>query len=357
MLETLSRKNTDRTAADTSNTETTNVSTSADNISFTSTGFELTGLGGGSNQNGNTYVYYAVAGGLDSITTFNETGTLHSRVKANPTYGQSIVTYKGNSGNRTIGHGLSSAPEVIIAKNRSSAQEWLVYHHSLTDAKDKYLRLDTTAAVGDNTFWNDTAPTSSVFSVGDSQPINSGHGNEYFAYCFHSVTGYSKFGSFTGNGGSQTITTGFRPAFLLLKRSSNTSGWYILDNTRSPTNPAKKNLSPNESSAESTASSGINFTDTGFQENGFINDNGQTVIYMAFADKREYAYWLDQSGNNNDWTSNNLTETDISVDSPTNNFATLNFLDRGGTLNLKHGALHYQKYFRDDKRYYGWQCQ
>ena len=258
----------------------------------------------------------------------NDNGSTTSYVSANPTYGQSVVSYTGQSGAQTIGHGLSSTPEMIIAKNRSSVQEWLVYHHSLTDAKDKYLRLDTDGAVADNTFWNDTAPTNQVFSVGDSQPINSGHGNDYIAYCFHSVTGYSKFGSYTGNGSTTgpTVTLGFRPAFVLLKPSSADDHWNIYDTTRDPQNPINHILFPNRTNAEA-AQQDIEISDTGFQlktTNTGSNGNGTTYIYMAFADKREYAYWLDQSGNNNDWTSVALTESDISLDNPSNNFCTMN---------------------------------
>ena len=301
-------------------------------VNMTDTGFTIQATAGQWNASGGTYIYMAFAGGMDSISDYNTDGSSDSRVKANPTYGQSVVSYTGQSGAQTIGHGLSSAPEMIIAKNRSSAQEWLVYHHSLTDAKDKYLRLDTDGAVADNTFWNDTAPTSSVFSVGDSQPINSGHGNDYVAYCFHSVTGYSKFSSFSGNGSTtNAITTGFEPAFVMLKRTDTANDWIMIDNVRADVSGTDDNeLHANATIAEQNDER-LDFTSTGFtlkSSAAAVNASGGTYIYMAFADKREYAYWLDQSGNNNDWTSNNLTESDISVDSPTNNFPTLNPLHK-----------------------------
>jgi hypothetical protein len=297
-------------------------------IDFTDTGFTFNNYG--YNDSGATYIYMAFAGGMDSISDYNTDGSIDSRVKANTTYGQSVVSYTGASGAQTIGHGLSSAPEMIIAKNRSSAQEWLVFHHQMatSNSEQKYLRLDSTQALGTNTFWNNTAPTSSVFSVGDSQPINSGHGNDYVAYLWHSVSGYSSIGRYTGNGSATgpSVTTGFRPAWIMIKPSTVADHWNVYDTTRDPQNPINHLLFPNRTNAEGTGQD-IEISDTGFQiktDNTGSNQNGEYYIYMAFADKREYAYWLDQSGNNNDWTSNNLTESDISVDSPTNNFATMN---------------------------------
>ena len=303
------------------------------NIDFTSNGFTLQASQGDVNGNNDTFLYMAFAGGTDSISDYNTTGTIDSRVKANPDYGQSVVSYTGESGAQTVGHGLSSAPEMVIVKNRSSDQEWLVYHTSNTSAPETdYLRLDTDTATGDNTFWNDTLPTTSVFSVGDSQPVNSGHGNSYIAYCFHSVSGYSKFGGYTGTASSNAITTGFTPAFVMIKRT-NTNGehWYMYDNVRDTDGSMQEPLTANQNSAESGNSSlQIDFTSTGFTlvgANAGINASNDTYIYMCYADKREAAFWLDQSGNNNDWTGNNLTESDISLDSPTNNFCNLNTLD------------------------------
>jgi hypothetical protein len=291
------------------------------------------------NQSGVTYVGWNWDMGGSNAN--NTTGSTNSVVRANPTYGQSIVSYTGQSGAQTIGHGLSSTPEMIIVKNRSSAQEWLVYNHQMasSNSEQKYLRLDTTQGLGTNTFWNNTAPTSSVFSVGDSQPVNSGHGNNYVAYLWHSVSGYSSIGRYTGNGNATgpSVTTGFKVAFLLIKGSTVAENWNIIDATRSPTNVGNKaRLQANASGAEG-ATWACDFNANGFQiksTDGEVNTNGEYYIYMAFADKREYAYWLDQSGNNNDWTSNNLTESDISVDNPSNNFSTFNPLDPQGTTSI-----------------------
>lgn len=320
-------------------------------IDFLDNGFQLKSSYDEINVNNGKYVYMAFAGGVDSMSAFNTDGTSESRVKANTTYGQSIVTYKGKSGSQTVGHGLDSAPEVIIVKNRDVTNESRMYHASLPaggsyNAEQYSLRLDSTAGEADSTYWNDTAPTSSVFSVGDSQVVNSGHGNNYVAYCWHSVSGYSKINRYTGNGSSTgtVVNCGFRPAFVVIKNATQSSNFYIYDNVREAEDEKGKVLHWGSATGDTSDNERLKFTDTGFQlthTDTDLNGNGTIYVYMAFADKREYAYWLDQSGNNNDWTSNNLTESDISVDSPSNNFATLNPLDKNGTITLSEGNLYY----------------
>lgn len=289
----------------------------------------------------------------DDIQIFeaNTDGSITSSVKANPTYGQSIVGYNsGASGDKTVGHGLSSAPELIITKSRDSATyNWSAYHADVIDTTTKFLRFNTTDAIitAGSSIWGSALPTSSVFG------ITSGNGvvanTDCIAYCFHSVAGYSSFGSYTGNGSSAgpTVTTGFAPAFVMIKRTDSAADWQMYDNVRDTTNPITVTLAANKADAESTFASGydIDFNSTGFQivtgPSTAINASGGTYIYMAFADKREAAFWLDQSGNNNDWTNNNMQESDISLDSPTNNFATLNPLDRYPStyLTLSEGNL------------------
>jgi len=267
----------------------------------------------------------------------NTSGSNVSRVRANPTFGQSMVRYTGTGGPDTVGHGLSGAPEMIIVKNCDNAgNEWVVYHANNTAAPETdYLRLDTTAATADYGFWNDTAPTSSVFTVGDLRPVNGAWGDRYIAYCFDSVAGYSSFGTYDGDGtydGSNTVNCGFEPAWVMIKCTNDTESWWIFDNTRnSPGTTAKNRIAADSTGAEttggSTGSDWIQLTSTGFkmtgQGGGTNGGSGQKYVYAAFADKREYAYWLDQSGNNNDWTSVNLTESDIVLDTPSNNFCTL----------------------------------
>ena len=289
---------------------------------FTTDGFKV-GTHAGGNSNGQTYVAWNWDMGGSNAT--NTAGSIQSTVRANAAYGQSIVSYVYGSGAQTIGHGLTAAPELILMKNREYTHNWDVYHKDVGNTK----RLILNSTVAPETYsgvWNDTTPTSSVFSTNNW--LTNGH--NVIAYCFHSVTGYSKFGSYegTGSGGSPTVTTGFKPAFIVAKDVDGVDSWRMYDNTRTP-NIGETILYPNLSNAEDSSAISTNWhfttSSTGFTLNtANSNTNGRTYIYMAFADTREYAYWLDQSGNNNDWTSNNLTESDVMVDSPTNNFATWN---------------------------------
>jgi len=292
--------------------------------SFNTDGFNV-GSSGSVNSSSDTYVAWNWDMGGSNAT--NTDGSINSTVRANASYGQSIVSYTGtasSSNTDTVGHGLSQKPELYFLKNRDTANSWLV-RTDIIDGSSDYLLLDSTQAKADSGV---NYANSSVFSLGASNGDN-GSGDAQIAYCFHSVTGYSKFASFSGNGSASgaTQTCGFKPAFVLIKRSSSTGDWRLWDNTRTPqSGTALNHLLPNSSAAENT-SIGIEFLDTGFKcksADSEINASGSTYIYMAFADTREYAYWLDQSGNNNDWTSNNLTESDVMVDSPTNNFCTWN---------------------------------
>ena len=285
----------------------------------------------------------------DNGTDHNATGSINSQVRANPTYGQSIVSYTGNSStNQTVGHGLSSTPDIIIIKSRDDASAyWSVINPRRVSAADpNILYLNDTMAEADSTnIMGDNLPTSSVFGVDDYDGTNK-NGDDFIAYCWHSVTGYSSIGTFTGNGSATgpVVTCGFAPAFVMIKGATVLDDWVIYDNVRQPSfQPARGIIYANQSAAEDVSNSTwFTLSSTGFQYNatgtGF-NVDGQTYVYMAFADKREYAYWLDDSGNNNDWTSNNLTESDISVDSPTNNFPTLNPLAKDSNITLSEGNL------------------
>ena len=279
----------------------------------------------------------------------NTNGSGTSYVTANDTYGQSLISYVGTSGAKTLGHGLSAAPEVILVKNRSSSQEWLMYHANNTaNPETDYLRLDTTAATADNTFWNDTAPTSTVFSVGDSQPVNSGHGNEYVALAFRSVTGYSKFGTYTGDAStdhSLSVTLGFKPAFLMVKRTDSTGNWVMVDSARNPNpNDIDFYVKADNGDVQSQQSGELfKFTSTGFTLGANladINANSGTYVYLAFADTKEYSYYHDHSGNNNDWNHFNLDESKVSIDTPNNTFATLSPITKSGTATLSDGNLY-----------------
>ncbi len=303
-------------------------------VDFNSNNFTVDSTDDRWNRSGDTYIYMAFAGGMDSISDYNTDGSIDSRVKANPTYGQSVVSYSGNgSDGATVGHGLSSAPDMVIVKDRDGTPSWSVGHVGLGTNEVLLLNQSSAKANCTTDFSNGGvgARGSSHFTLEagtvDANNVNTNN-NKYIAYCFHSVTGYSKFGSYTGNGSANHAITGlgFKPAFLLIKRTNSAHDWVITDNTRNPNEPLT--LLANTSDAESNQDGDdvTSLDSDGFTlgVNARTNGNNDTFIYAAFADKREYAYWLDQSGNNNDWTSNNLTESDISVDSPTNNFATFN---------------------------------
>jgi len=255
--------------------------------SFDKNGFNL----GSSNQVNGAYSYVGWAWDAgDGDPVSNTDGSITSTVKASPTNGFSIVSYTGNgTAGATIGHGLSSAPDMMIVRRRTVASGWMVYHSANTaNPETEYLSLQATdATTDDNTRWNDTAPTSSVFSVGTAGATNAS-GSTYIAYCFHDVTGKQKFGTYDGDGttdGSLEINVGFRPGWLMIKRTDSAHDWSIIDASRSPFNPTTKELLANTSDAEGTAQR-VNFTDTGFQlvnNGGRVNANGGTYIYAAFA--------------------------------------------------------------------------
>ena len=307
---------------------------------FNTDGFSL-GTGGSVNDNGSTFIAWSWDMGGSNAT--NTDGSITSTVRASTTYGQSIVTYTGTGSAATVGHGLDSAPNMIILKCRSDAGgDWKVQHTGLTDG-DKVLYLNDSVVEQDESDKFGAFAGATTFPLNGSHASVNGSSKTYVAYCFHDVTGYSKFGSYTGDGSSsKQITTGFKPAFVMIKNVDTAYRWYMLDNTRDPSNPAYHRLFANNNDSESTNSNILEFNDTGFNlitSDSEVNKNNDTMIYMAFADNREYAYWLDQSGNNNDWTSVNLTESDISVDSPTNNFATLNPIAGGTNATISEGNL------------------
>ena len=254
--------------------------------SFDSDGF-TTGSEQDTNHSGNNFVAWNwLAGGTASSNT---DGDITSSVSANTTAGFSIVSYTGTGSNATVGHGLSSAPAFIIFKDRSTTKDWFVYHQSISPSTGGKLNL-TVNPSADSSYFQNTATTSSVFSIGTANTVNPS-GNNMIAYCFAEKKGYSKFGSYTGNGNADGtfVYTGFKPAFVMTKRSSNTENWYIIDNKRSPFNPPLNALSPNLSHAEDTNATGRiqDFLSNGFKlrtSDTAVNGSGDSYIYMAFAE-------------------------------------------------------------------------
>ena len=254
------------------------------------TSFDSDGFGQGqnndTNENSQTYVSWNwKANGAGSTNT---DGSITSTVSANTTSGFSIVTYSGNGiGGATVGHGLGSALGLIILKCKSTAAtSWQMFHKSLGATKSINLD-DTAAAFASTAYWNDTAPTSSVFSLGTGGDLNNVN-RTYVAYCFAEKQGYSKFGSYVGNNSNDGsfIYTGFKPAWVLIKRYDAAASWFIFDNKRDTDNPLSQTLLPNLSNAEGTETSPpIDFLSNGFKMRyAHPNFNTGSYIYMAFAE-------------------------------------------------------------------------
>ena len=250
--------------------------------SFDSDGFTLNN-GSPCNGSGNSVVGWNwKANGSGSANT---DGSISSTVSANTTSGFSIVTYTGTGSAATVGHGLGSAPSVIIQKKTSASATWLVKHPGI--GTNGYIRLDATnASATDSAVWNSTDPTSTVFSIGTDATIN-GSGATSVAYCFAEKTGFSKFGSYTGNGNANGsfIFTGFKPAWLMIKRTSTAEDWVMHDNKRDPHNEVNSYLLASTSNANTTASVELDFLSNGFKfRTSSQNTSGENYIYMAFAE-------------------------------------------------------------------------
>jgi len=217
----------------------------------------------------------------------NTDGSITSTVSANPTAGFSIVTYTGNGSTGTVGHGLGVAPSMMVFKERSTTRDWIVYHKVLGAGYRVFLNLSDASGASSANF-NNTSPTSSVFSIGATTATNENSGT-YVAYCFADVEGYSKFGGYTGNGSADGpfIYTGFRPAFVIIKKTSGPMAWNIHDSTRSAYNVSDKFFYANDAGAERVdpemdlLSNGFKLRTTDFT---YVNQSGGTYIYMAFAE-------------------------------------------------------------------------
>jgi len=253
---------------------------------FTSDGFNL-GTEVGVNGNGATYASWNwKANGTGSSNT---DGSITSTVSANTTSGFSIVSYTGTGANATVGHGLGIAPKFLIVKNRSSVTSWGV--QTSTGAGFEMNLNNDEAQTATSVYWNSTNPTSSVFSVGTNAATNNS-GDNMIAYCFAEVKGFSKFGSYEGNGNvdGPFIYTGFKPAFVLIKKYSAANDWHTHDNKRDTFNPETRYLQPNTSAVETNdTGKALDFLSNGFKlrtTHGSHNGaTGQFFIYMAFAEE------------------------------------------------------------------------
>ena len=228
---------------------------------------------------------HKILSGGSLLSNYNPGSTIYpTRISANVDAGFSIVSYTGTGSSGTVGHGLSSAPEMVIVKNRTSDASWGVLFNTVDGSTDYiYLNL-TNAAVNSSWGWS----TSNVLTLGGGGAEVNGNGSDHIAYCFHSVDGYSKVGSYTGNGSTDGtfVHTGFKPAYVMVKETTNSRDWQVKDNTRNEYNVTDLALQPNQSYAEASN----NFLD--LLSNGFkmrstslgSNNNGGTYIFLAFAE-------------------------------------------------------------------------
>lgn len=281
-----------------SNTTTAETTESTGLTAFTADGFTVGSLAQ-VNTNAATYVAWlwdaASANTTIPVNAYGSTPSIASTVRANTTAGFSIVTYTGTGANATVGHGLGVAPKMVIVKNRSAggAGYWLTWHAGMTSA-GYYLALNLTLAqTADGTIWNSTAPTSSVFSIGTNTTSNNS-GTTFVAYCFAEVAGYSAFGRYTGNGSADGpfVYLGFRPRYVMVKRTDSTGNWFVWDSARDTFNTVVRELYPDSSSAEVTrtgSNDSLDFVSNGFKirfSSTFADRNasGGTYIYAAFAE-------------------------------------------------------------------------
>jgi len=251
--------------------------------SFNTDGFTL-GTDIGMNQSSVSFASWNWLGA--NTTVSNTSGSITSTVSANTTSGFSVCTYTGDGGtttSSTIGHGLGVAPKIYFLKGRSETGDWIVHSSLFTNLQFLKLNLTNAVASGGTAQYGMTSSTICV-------PARNTSGQTYVAYCFAEIRGYSKFDSYTGNGSANGtfVYTGFKPAFLIIKRSDTTSQWRMWDNKRNTYNVADTVLLPNDSGGDTTNSSQyVDFLSNGFKwRASYVDTNasGGTFIYMAFAE-------------------------------------------------------------------------
>jgi hypothetical protein len=259
---------------------------------FNSNGYSFTAGGSGiARVDNSSYTYVDWVWKANGAAVTNTAGSISAQVSANTSAGFSVVTYTGTGVTGTIGHGLGVAPAMIIVKSRSNSSNWYAYHQSIGNTGAVGLNL-TSATITSANFWNNTSPTSSVFTASAGSAEINGNGLTYVAYCFSQIAGYSAFGSYTGNGSADGgfIYTGFRPRYIMWKRSDSTGDWIIFDTARDTFNYADKQLVANSSGAEAVTGGGfvrMDFLSNGFKirsTDSYINANGGTYIYACFAE-------------------------------------------------------------------------
>ena len=258
---------------------------------FNSDGFTL-GDGGSVNGGSDTYVAWQWKANGGSRTTFTESGdNPGGGYQANTTAGFSIVDYVGTGATGTVQHGLGTVPKWMMFKNRDTAQTWVVYHHRNTSAPETdILQLESSNATYDgHTYFNDTGPTSSVFTVATSNDLNK-DGDNIISYIWDEIQGFSRFGSYKGNGSTDgpIIYTGFRPAWIMIKRTNGTQNWPIFDTKLRPSNMVDNNFLYADLNNAVDTTNQFDILSNGFKLNmssNLANGNGDTYVYMAFAEQ------------------------------------------------------------------------
>ena len=262
-------------------------STTNELTAFNSDGFSLAD-GDEVNKSSSTYVSW----NWKAVTAFSNDasstgiGSIDSTGSVNDTAGFSIVSWTGTEANATVKHGLSSAPKAILIKCRATdSRSWVVYHDSIGNTH--HLTLNETDAKADSAAsFNDTSPTTSVFSLGSSNNANASA--TMIAYCFAEKQGYSKFGSYTGNGNADGpyIHLGFKPAFVIFKDTA-TRSWYLMDNKRDPENVVNIRLFPDAGDGDSTGLNVLDFLSNGIKiktNDVSVNASGNTYTFISFAE-------------------------------------------------------------------------
>jgi hypothetical protein len=270
-----------------SNTSAAEVTVSDMVTSFNSDGFSV-----GTNTNvvgdGKTFVGWQWKAGTAFSNDASSTsiGSIDSAGSVNQDAGFSICTFTGTGSAATMKHGLNAVPKMIIVKGRSEAKAWTVYHSALGAGKAIFLEQDSGATTSD-AYFSGTEPTSSVFGSGSSTN-NSGNGITFVAYCFADVQGYSKFGTYTGNGNvdGTFVYTGFKPGLIMYKFTG-TESWNLIDTKRNPSNITTSQLIYADSTAAEASALRLDILSNGFKMRstaGSVNGSGREYIYMAFAE-------------------------------------------------------------------------
>jgi len=283
--------------------------------SFDSDGFTLGTDSGGVVNDSSRGPYVAWCWKANGGTKVSNTeGSITSNVQANTKAGFSMVEFTGTGANATVGHGLGVTPEVVIFKNYGGGAGWKMFTNQTSDPANQVMELSDPNGVAARTdAFNGTLPTSTLISLGTYTDVNSS-GGTFIAYCFASVAGYSKIGSYTGNGSANgpIVNTGFEPAFVIIKRTDSSDNWSMTDNKRSSSNPRANALFPNLTQSELTSGYTVDYLSNGFQiksTDNAMNANGGTYLYIAFASDASAAPTLADSFNTSLWTGNGSSQS------------------------------------------------